>query len=329
MRINMKSKIVLTALALSVAPIASAQNLYVSVNGTGDQCSSSAPCGSIQTAINLAQAEDSVNIQSGTYRENVSIPATKEGLTLKGSGKLNTIIASAGGIDGVEAPAGIPADIVIDILAKKVTVKGLTVLHGEGDVSKHDIGIFVRPPADNAILMQLNVERLRKSNTQTPPPPAIGVLVMRATRAVIKNNNFLGGYDDNVHVPSSKTLIYQNKIMNANLHGIIIVQEPASEDGTTPLTTNNSIIDNLIMNSGDAGIEVQGDETLISDNKLYNNLEWGIVTCGESSTTCDFPNGITATASGTSVFGNSFSNNKQPGIDEGIDTFIRGNVILR
>ncbi|MEE9338303.1 MAG: right-handed parallel beta-helix repeat-containing protein [Methylococcaceae bacterium] len=325
----MKSKIILTTLALSITSIVSAQDFYVSVDGTSDQCNRSAPCSSIQTAINLAQAEDRVNLQPGTYRENINIPANKVGLTLKGSGKLNTIIASAGGIDGIEAPAGIPADIVIDILAKKVTVKDLTVLHGEGDVSKHDIGIFVRPPADNAILMQLNIERLRKSNAQTPPPPAIGVLVMRATRAIIKNNNFLGGYDDNIHVPSSKTLIYQNKIMNANLHGITIVQEPVAEDGTTPLTTNNSIIDNLIMNSGDAGIEVQGDETLISNNKLYNNVEWGIVVCGENSTTCDFPNNIVATASGTSVFGNSISNSKQAGIDDGVDTFIRGNEVLR
>jgi hypothetical protein len=314
---------------LSVTSIVSAQDLFVSVNGIGDQCSSSSPCGSIQTAVNQAQAGDNINIQPGTYSENINIPTDKEGISLTGSGKLNTIIASAGGIDGVEAPAGVPADIVIDILAKKVTIKNLTILHGEGAVSKHDIGIFVRPPANNAILMQLVVERLRKSNAQTPPPPAIGVLVMRATRAVIKNNEFLGGYDDNIHVPSSNTLIYQNKIMNANLHGIIIVQEPIAEDGTTPLATNNSIIDNLIINNGDAGIEIQGDETLVADNNISNNLGLGIIACGESSTACDFPRGIPATASGTSVLGNSFSNNNQIGIDDGTGTFIRNNVILR
>ena len=325
----MKNKRVIMVLALSVTSALSAQELYVSTNGTGEQCTVSEPCGSIQRAINLSQAGDGINIHAGQYNENISISADKEGISLKGAGKLNTIIASAGGNEGIEAPAGVPADIVVDIFAKKVMVKNLTVLHGEGDVSKHDIGIFVRPPANNAVLMQLNVERLRTRNAQTPPPPAIGVLVMRATQAVIKNNEFLGGYDDNIHIPSSNTLIYKNKIMNAKLHGIIIVQEPPTADGSLPLANNNVIIDNLIMNSGDAGIEVQGDKTLIADNKLSNNVELGVITCGESSSTCDFPRGVVATATGTSVFGNTFSNSQQVGVDEGENTFIRGNVVLR
>ncbi|MCK5898835.1 MAG: right-handed parallel beta-helix repeat-containing protein [Methylococcales bacterium] len=325
----MNRKLLITIFALSISSIVSAQEFYVSNKGVGEQCSSTQPCASIQTAINLAKTGDSVSIQAGTYQENLNIPANKEGLILKGSGKLNTIITSSGGIEGVEAPAGVPADIIIDVFAKKVTIKDLTVLHGEGDVSKHDIGIFVRPPADNAILMQLNVERLRQSNAQTPPPPAIGILVMRAMRAVIKNNEFLGGYDDNIHIPTSKALIYKNKIMNANLHGIIIVQEPTPENGTPPLSTNNVILDNLIMNSGKEGIEVQGDDNLISNNKLFNNAESGITTCGENSSTCNFPRGQAAVASNTSVFGNSFSNNKKIGVDEGENTFIRGNIILR
>jgi parallel beta-helix repeat protein len=323
----MKSKIIMTALALSMTSIVSAQDFFVSTNGTGDQCNNSSPCRSIQSAIDLAQAGDNVKIQSGIYRENIRIPSTKEGLSLKGAGKLNTIISSAGGVDGIEAPAGIPADIIIDILAKKVTIMNLTVLHADGDALKHDIGIFVRPPADNAILTKLVIERSRKSNEQTPPPPAIGVLVMRATRAVIKDNDFLGGYDDNIHIPSSNTLIYKNKITHANLHGIIIVQEPTAEDGTTPPAMNNSIIDNMITNNGEAGIEIQGDKTLVSDNTLSNNLGFGIIACGENSSACDFPRGIPAIASETSVLGNSFSNNETIGLDEGENTFIRSNKV--
>ena len=308
--------------------LASAQTLYVSLTGTGTQCSIEVPCNKIQSAIDLAQANDRINIQAGKFIENIKIPADKEGLMIKGAGKAVTMIQSNGGLEGVEAPAGVAADIVIDIFAKKIMIRDLTVVHGrDGGVLKHDIGIFVRPPSEQAILMHLNIKRLRESNAQTPPPPAIGILVMRATRVIIKDNNFIGGYDDNIHIPSSKTLVVHNKIMNAKLHGIIIVQEPPAEDGTLPLAVNNSIIDNLILNSGDAGIEIQGDDTLIMGNKLFNNSGLGIVICGDSSTTCDFPRGVPATATGTSALGNFLSNNKQVGLDQGVNTFIRNNII--
>ena len=280
----MYSKIALALLTFSTVSIVSAQDLYVTHNGGGDQCSESEPCNSIQTAIDQAQANDRIKIRSGTFRENITIPSEKEGLMLVGEGRRRTIIESAGGVDGVEAPAGIPADIIIDIFAKNITVKHLSVLHAEGDVSKHDIGIFVRPPAANTTLRHLKIERLRVSDLQTPPPPSIGTLVMRATRAVIKYNYYAGGYDDHIHLPSSNTLIYRNLIKNADLHGIIIVQEPAAEDGTVPPAIHNTIIGNHIINSGDVGIEVQGDKTLITNNKLVNNIEYGVRICGKIST---------------------------------------------
>ena len=126
------SKIVLALLTLSTVSVVSAQDLYVTSNGAGEQCSKTEPCGSIQTAIDLAKIDDRIKIRSGTFRENITISAEKEGLMLVGAGKRRTIIESAGGVEGVEAPADISADIVVDIFAKNVTVKHMTVRHAQG-----------------------------------------------------------------------------------------------------------------------------------------------------------------------------------------------------
>lgn len=88
----MNSKIALAVLAFTTVSAASAQDLYVTSNGSGDQCSQDAPCGRIQTAINQAQANDRIKIRSGTFRENITIPPEKEGLMLVGAGKRRTII---------------------------------------------------------------------------------------------------------------------------------------------------------------------------------------------------------------------------------------------
>ena len=83
----------------------------------------------------------------------------------------------------------------------------------------------------------------------------------------------------------------------------------------------------LLTNSGEVGIEIQGDQTLISDNSLLNN-EVGMHACGENSTTCDFPGEIVTTATGTVVDGNSIINSPIPGIDKGVDTLVRDIVVI-
>jgi parallel beta-helix repeat protein len=156
------------------------------------------------------------------------------------------------------------------------------------------------------------------------------VLVVRATRVSIKFNSFMGGYDDNVHVPSSNTLIYRNLIKDADLHGIIIVQEPPAQDGTVPPATNNSIIGNIILNSGDVGIEIQGDSTLITDNRLFDNIEYGVRICGTNSTDCDFPGGVGADANDTIVSDNFIRNSDQGGVlDDGVGTVNQNNIVLK
>jgi nitrous oxidase accessory protein NosD len=300
--------------------LATAKNLLVSVQGSGSTCSREQPCGSIQVAIDIAEAGDRIKIQSGKYIENITIPIAKEGLVIEGSKRRRTLLVSAGGQEGKELPIGTPADIIVDIFAPNVVLKYLTIRHPEGEVTKHDIGIFVRPPANNVMLRNLRIQRFRTGDVLEPTVPGSrGVVIIRATGAVIKFNRFKGNYEDHLHVPSSRALILRNQLMGATRDGIAIVQEPPLADGSLPQTVGNIIVGNWIMNSGDEGIEVQGDTTLIMHNVIKNNIGHGILLCGEHSD-CDFPRGVPADARENSLYGNHFLNNgEQNTLNEGSD----------
>ena len=152
-------------LLLSLCAVVHAADLYVEEGGSGTTCESiEDACGSIQEAIDVSTStvtsRTTIHVGSGTFIENIVI--NKDGLALQGSGADSSIIVSAGGIDGVESPEGVPADIIIDIAAKYVKVDGFTITHPEGVVpTKRDIGIFVKPPAVDVQLYNLIVERNR------------------------------------------------------------------------------------------------------------------------------------------------------------------------
>ncbi len=322
MKKNILVTIFLTLLVSS--PLAVAKKLHVSTQGNGSNCSSQQPCGRIQTAIDIAEPGDNIKVLSGQYTENITIPAEKTGLVIEG-GRRSTLI-SAGGQEGKEAPAGTPADIIVDIFAENVVLKHLIIRHPKGEASKRDIGIFVRPLANNVMLRHLKIQRLRTDGILEPTTPGSrGVLVFRATGAVIKYNRLKGNYEDHLHIPASKALILQNHVVGAIRDGIAIIQEPPGTDGISHPTIDNIVIGNRVIDSGDEGLEVQGDETLILHNLSIGNMGNGLLLCGENSE-CNFPGGVSADASENFVYGNLFGNNNGEGLlDEGSDNIIKGN----
>ena len=78
----------IATLMLSVDVLAG--SVYVSSYGSGSECSKIAPCSSIQAAIELASAGDTVNVGKGIYYENITIARNKTGLTIKGEGDEET-----------------------------------------------------------------------------------------------------------------------------------------------------------------------------------------------------------------------------------------------
>ncbi len=318
MNLDYKKKIFIGLSALTLSSGVFANELYVSTSGNGAQCSSAAPCASIQTAVNTALAGDTIHIGKGDFHENITIPAGKAGLTILGKGAKKTVIISAGGdLNPKFAPPGVPVDIIFDVFSPDVTIAKLATIHPDTHATKRDLGVFVRPPANNTTITECKIQRERiGSNLEPFTPASRGILVLRATGTLITKNKLEGNYEDHLHIASSQTTMIKNKIEGATRLGVVIIQETPESD-----STGNIISKNKIEKSGLDGIQVQGDNNIITKNKLENNGAAGIRLCGAGG--CVAP-GFTAVASGNTVLRNKFEHNVAGGlVDNGTNNAIK------
>ena len=275
------SKLILMPFMLIAASSVYAADYYVTTSGSGNVCSKAAPCGSIQTAVDIANEGDTIKLAAGTYVENVSIgtpatPNSKPGLTIKGQGRNKTFVVSAG--TNTQRPAGVAADIIFDVWSRDTVIEKLTVKHPAGDVVARDIGVFVGPPANNTALRKSGIVRQRTgTNLEPTQPGSRGILVFRAKGAEISRNKFVGNYQDHIHMPTSDSDISRNKVKGATRLGIVIIQEsPAS------INTGNTISRNKVSGNGTDGIQIQGDNNIVVRNIVKNNGAVAIKLCGET-----------------------------------------------
>ena len=124
MRFTTPALAALASLVATAAP-ASAATRFV--------CAEAGACeyGSIQAAVNASGPGDTIRVRSGIYAENVTIPAGKDGLTLRG--------AQAG--DGADRPSGDDVSwlfnrpgTAVRVASSDVTVDGLAFSHYEQGV---------------------------------------------------------------------------------------------------------------------------------------------------------------------------------------------------
>ena len=308
-----------TRMPQSTIPDETATNYFVTQGGTGESCTPQDPCGSIQQAIDIADAGDIVQVGAGTFVENVTIPPGNDGLRLLGRGSALTTIVSAGGNPEQEAPLGVPVDIVLDIFSPDVKVRKLSIVHPPGTPTKRDVGIFVRPPAVNAVFTKLHVSRLRTGENLEPTiPGSRGVLVFRATGSEFRYNMFSGNYEDHIHLPTSASTVVSNFVLDATRLGIVVIQESA-----TSLSVDNVIRNNAVLRSGSDGIQVQGDNSIVKRNLVISNGGFGIHLCGAASSPACVPPGSAAEASNNLVKQNVLHLNALGNItDSGIDNAV-------
>ncbi len=135
----MKRLVVLCAGALLLAASAQAATICVNSAGSG-ACKSS-----IQSAIDAASSGDTVVVRTGTYFENVVIPAGLNGLTLRGEGQ-NAIL------DPEDPYAAVPlTGTGISVFANNTTIQNLRIRNGD------DHGIFVDSTAGGTIIRQVTI----------------------------------------------------------------------------------------------------------------------------------------------------------------------------
>lgn len=313
-------KLILIPFLLFATSSVLATDYYVTTTGSGNACSKAVPCGSIQTAVNIASEGDTIKLAAGTYVENVSIgtpatPNSKPGLTIKGQGRKKTFVVSAG--TNTQRPAGVAADIIFDVWSRDTVIEKLTIKHPAGDVVARDIGVFVGPPATNSVLRKATIVRLRTgSNLEPTQPGSRGILVFRATGSEVSRNKFVGNYQDHIHMPTSDSDISRNKVKGATRLGIVIVQE-----SPTSINTGSTILRNKVSGSGTDGIQIQGDNNIVTGNIIKNSGAVAIKLCGETDANdeqgdgdCVNPFDRWAHATGNIIIKNKYFGNAVDGI---------------
>lgn len=299
-----------------------AGELYVEQSAQGTSCIITNPCGSIQQAVEVASEGDTIFIAAGVYKENVFIQTAN--ITLRGEFKLNTIIEAGGGREGATGNAGNPLDAVIEVRAANVSIFELSLIHPVGKAVKREAAIFAWMGSQGLHVKDCIIERKRNKRIDEPTTPGSrGIFIFRGPGCLIENNEFRGNYQDHVHLPSNKVIVRDNIMIGASRAGISVM-DPVSFVGPNVFdSTLNVIQDNVIMDSLDDGIHIQGDITTITDNALINNKGYGIYLCGEGlGGGCYFP-GEEAVSEENFVADNIFQKNKQGTIGD----FGVGNII--
>ncbi|MEV6641801.1 pectinesterase family protein [Amycolatopsis sp. NPDC051371] len=93
--------LLLASLLIGASPVApAAANVVVAKDGTGNYTT-------VQAGINAVSAGGTVSVKPGTYREVITVPAAKTGITLRGStGKASDVVVDYDNASGTTKPDG-------------------------------------------------------------------------------------------------------------------------------------------------------------------------------------------------------------------------------
>jgi parallel beta-helix repeat protein len=255
---------------------------------------------SIQDIINIAGDGDTILVLSGIYNEHVIIDKS---LTIIGENRSNTVI------DGGNAES------VVKISASNVTIKELTIRHG-------DVGITIGANIEGATLLESNI----CLNTYW------GIYGDRCGKAVIANNNIsINGWDGIFLYASEPSVLEGNLLFSNGREGVFL-----------RYTSNNTLKGNLIASDG-VGVYIFSDDdplrpsalakgNIIENNRILNNL-CGIKIAHEASDSRQANNAIhdnsiaynglglnISGSNGNRIYHNDFiDNSAQAFINESVD----------
>jgi hypothetical protein len=283
----MKSRLMLGALLLTLAPTALASTTWY-VNGvTGsdsNNCMSpTTACLTIGHAISLASLGDTIMVAAAIYGENLTIPF---GLTIDGAGPLTTKING-----GERAPA-------VVILAGNVTLSGLTIQGGQngpgGPCGGYGGGICGTGSAVTIVNCLITGNVVTSGNGGGIYTTAGSLTINKST---IRGNLATegGGILSNGFLQVNNTTIVGNFALNGQGGGLssessaYITNSTISENGATTggggvftdaggrVFINNTTISGNTVNSGQAGAGVYADSISITmqNSIVANNLGSG------------------------------------------------------
>lgn len=156
-----------TALATPVEADHPSDRVVVCPTGHGVACDRT----SIQSAVDHADPGDHVVVRPGVYREAVTVPAAKAGLTLCATGPAGVLCNPDAAGATVDATGS--ATTVLDVEAPQVTVQDLT-LTWDGDLQRVVHGVFVEDSADGFRLEDATVRLPGTKVDAQDPHPSVG-----------------------------------------------------------------------------------------------------------------------------------------------------------
>ncbi|MCC6628762.1 MAG: right-handed parallel beta-helix repeat-containing protein [Chloroflexi bacterium] len=288
---------------------------------------------SVQRGVDAAGAGDTVNVQAGTYTEQVVI--TKD-LTVVGTdGALLTNIVAPATIPVAANPAS--AIVRIDGAGVGVDLSGFTVKGpGPGSCGSIGAGIFVSGGA-NGVIHDNRVLDIR-DHEPVPPPNlsgcqnGVGILVGRSafatTGTATITDNHIEGYQKNGIVVSntgSSATIKDNTVKGFGAQTQIAQNGVQISSGATGSIENNTIQDHLcnapscgpnpvtdtqsagvILYDHGAGVLVKGNTITNNDMGLYTYmLVPGVTTVDSNQITANRYSGVFADQGIVNVFSNN------------------------
>ncbi|MEO8457785.1 MAG: hypothetical protein ABI559_08240 [Chloroflexota bacterium] len=271
----------------------------------GDCSNIITPCLTINYAISQSAASDTINVGPGTYAENVSVPATLAGLTLKGaqagvpvagrtaSGPLESTVNGSGG------------QTAIAVSATNVTIDGFSITDTQATFAV--FGIDVKSVADN-VLIQNNILDTIITNDPGVNSTAQGVyLDVGPDSAQILNNRF------------------NNILSGRSAKGVLIGDSSSADPSDNDVITGNMFTAITSLNRGAYAVQVN-NAAGSSGLQILNNTSSGFA--GTNGGSWIHAIGLETNTPGAVVTGNSFSGFTSPpsgGTPTSFDVFFENN----
>lgn len=223
-----------------------ANQLFVTAPGTG------ASDETIQRAINAASSSDTINVEAGTYSEDVLV--NKSGITLLGSGAASTIV------QGVENNGLVDT---VQISGSNVTVAGFTITR-----TGNTPATWTSPGLNNQGVAIYGTNIVLRDNIITGNRN--GVYMDGGATNVLIRNNFIENNRTGIHVFQVNGLtVAENYIRDNWTVGLLFRNENPTNPTTGPINVNN----NSISGNYYAGLEQRWNNTSVVINAAGNY--WG------------------------------------------------------
>lgn len=254
-----------------------AATITVDQGGSGDYTT-------IQDAVNHASAGDTINVDSGTYAENVYI--VKSGLTLIGNG-LTVVDGSSGGSGG----SG------FYIQSAQVTVRGFKVI-------KAGNGFLLNQQASNCNLTDNEVTQC-----------GYGIYLSQVSGNNLTNNDVHDNTYEGIVVQGSNNDLLEGNLVDHN--GPVNIQLDASSGNTLHNNTARNAIggENLILEDSSSGNILDSNVADTSDyDGIYVTDSNGNTLTNNNVKNCDVYGIHVDGSTGTTLTGNTADNCGQDGI---------------